>query len=68
MKMSKAESIRVREYTSLMISARRASRQADLGEFILVKRQVLVTLLDTLDELTSFDTSEPNKIKVRRPK
>lgn len=58
--------IRIREYTRMMIDARRISRKNE-DTIVVLEKKLFLRLLNTLDELTGIDTSEPNKIKVRRP-
>lgn len=58
--------IRIREYTRMMIDARRISRKNE-DTIVVLDKALFLRLLNTLDELTGIDTSEPNKIKVRRP-
>lgn len=63
------KSIRVREYTSMMIAARRVSRKPDISSrSVAIERTLLVQLLDTLDDLTGMDTTVPNKITMKVPR
>lgn len=56
--------IRIREYTRMMTNARRISRKNE-DTIVVLEKKLFLQLLNTLDELTGIDTSEPNKVRVR---
>lgn len=62
-----SKSIRLREYTRMMISARRAAIGVD-SHTAVIDKQLLLQLLETLDDLTGIDTSVPNKVTMRMPR
>lgn len=64
-----AKPIRLREYTSMMIAARRVSRQSvEKHAGIVIGKALLDQLLETLDDLTGIDTSVPNKVTMKVPR